>query len=113
MKPDVKALIQEAKQPPQHFVPARAGWNGSEEASASASLNPTYEDLLREPSPAQRREQLIAAAIPDWRVLAAIALCVGLLRLFKRNSSRSSRPATILPFPAVAIHKPAEVSEAA
>jgi hypothetical protein len=112
MKPDVKALIQEAKQPQQHFVPARAGWNGPEEAS-QAALNPTLEDLRREPTPAQRRARLIAAATPDWRVLAAIALCIGFIRVSRKPSTRSSRPATILPFPTTVIAKPAEISDAA
>ena len=115
MKPDVKALIREAKQPPQHFVPARAGWNGPEESAAASSLNPTYEALRREPTPAERRAQLVAAMTPDWRVCAGILIFIGLLRTFKlkQTKGRKARPATILAFPAAVISKPAEISEAA
>jgi hypothetical protein len=115
MKPDVKALIQEAKRPPLHFVPARAGWNGPEENVGAPAVNATYEDLRREPTPEQKRAQLIAAAVPDWRVCAGILLCIAMLRALKgkRADSRLARPATVLEFPASAMAKSAEISEAA
>ena len=115
MKPDVKALIQEAKRPPLHFVPARAGWNGPEENSGAPAVNATYEDLRREPTPAQRRAELIAAAIPDWRICAAILLLIAVMRAlkYKTVNARMPRPATVLDFPLPAMQKPAEISEAA
>lgn len=114
MKPDVKALIREAKQPQQHFVPARAGWNGPEESAAASTLNPTYEDLRREPTAAQRRAELVAAAMPDWRALAAILFCIVTIRSlrFRQVKACNARSTTLVPFPAT-ITKSAEISEAA
>jgi hypothetical protein len=122
MKPDIKLLLQEAKQPRPKFVPARAGWNGPEEGSAPAAVNATYEEMLRQPSAAQKRAQLEAAALPDWRVLAGIGLLIAMLRAAKGwAKSPRRRQATVFAFPRVgaaarpsAVLRPAiEGSEAA
>lgn len=125
MKPDIKLLLQEAKQPRTNFVPARAGWNGPEESSASPAVNPTYEELRREPSVAQKRAQLASAAMPDWRLCLAIFSLIMMMRAAKGRKSPRKRTATVIAFhgvgsrvstamgPAVRLRPVVEGSEAA
>src|SRR5437660_1040594 len=94
MQPDIKVLLDQAKQPRPHYVPARAGWNGPEEKQADAVPNPTYDELLRQPSAAEVRQQLIASAVPDWRVLLLILSMIVILRVGKRV--RPARNAPVL-----------------
>src|SRR5438309_11802832 len=93
MKPDVKLLLEQAQRPRPHYVPARAGWNGPEEKSAASTPNPIYEELRREPTPAEMRQELLASAIPDWRVLLAILSCIVVMRL----TLRERKPSTAVP----------------
>jgi hypothetical protein len=112
MQPNIKVLLDKAKQPRPHYVPARAGWNGPEEKSADAIPNPTYDELRREPSAAEIRQQLLATAVPDWRVCLAILTMIVTLRMTKRI--RLVRAGSILVFPSPRGTQPASaVSEAA
>ena len=114
MKPDIKVLLDQAKQPPPHYVPARAGWDGPEEKATDAVPNPTYDQLRREATPAELKQQLMAAAIPDWRiVLALIVMILGLRTVI--SPRRKKRPFNVIGFPAVSanVPQPADVAEAA
>ena len=112
MQPNIKVLLDQAKQPRPHYVPARAGWNGPEEKSADAVPNPTYDELRREPSAAEIRHQLLATAVPDWRVFSAILAMIVMLRSIK--SANPGRTGPILVFPNPRGAQPASaVSEAA
>src|SRR3954469_4414 len=93
MKPDMKVLLDEAKRPPRRYIPARAGWNGPEEKSGAVVPNPVYDELRREPSPAEIRQQMLAVAVPDWRVL----LVLGVLISFSRLALRSKRQRSLAP----------------
>ena len=99
MKPDIKALLDQAKQPRPHYVPARAGWNGPEEKAADAVPNPTYDQMRREATPAELKQQLIAAAVPDWRVVLALMVMILGLRAFMRPR-RTARQFNVIGFPA-------------
>jgi hypothetical protein len=101
MKPDIKLLLKQAQRPRTQYVPARAGWNGPEDKSALASPNPTYEELRREPTPAEMRAELLAAAIPDWRILLAIAGLILVLRVSVRSTGKT-RLAPVFAFPPAA-----------
>jgi hypothetical protein len=105
MKPDIKVLLKEAQRPHERFVPARAGWNGPEEKSASVTPNLTYEAMLAEPTPAEMRQQFFALALPDWRVLAGIVILIATMRVSKQTKQR--RPMA----PVIAFPKPAAALE--
>ena len=97
MKPDMRVLLQEAQRPQQKFVPARAGWNGPEEKSDTATPNPTYDAMRAERTPTELQQQFLAAAIPDWRVLMAICGLIAMMRVAKSNKPRALAP--VIPFP--------------
>lgn len=98
MKPNIKSLLQQAQRPKTRFVPARAGWNGPEEKSAITEPNPAYDELRREPSATELRAQLFATAVPDWRILLAIAGFILAMRAVRK--SEKSRLAPVYAFPA-------------
>jgi len=103
LQPNIKLLLDEANRTPARYVPARAGWNGPEEKPARAAINPGYERLMHESSPAEVRQQLFNAAVPDWRVLLLIATVVITLRASTATHKReTSRTAKVLSFPILA-----------
>ena len=92
MKPDIKLMLEQAQRPHARFVPARAGWNGPEEKPAAVP-NPTYDELRHEPSPVELRQQLMTAAVPDWRAVLAIVALIAAWR----TSLRGMRPKRLVP----------------
>ena len=72
MRPDIKKLLQDASQPPVHYPAARAGWNGPEEKTAANSPNAFYDQMRKQTTSAERAQQLMQAATPDWRFLLAL-----------------------------------------
>ena len=113
MKPDIKLMLEQAQRPRPHYVPARAGWNGPEEKPAAAP-NQTYDELRREPSPAELRQQLLTAAVPDWRAALAIVVLISVWR----TSLRGARPKRLVPVlgfrvTVADVGQPPDVAEAA
>jgi len=108
MKPDIKALLNEAKRPHQKFIPARAGWDGPEEKSAVATVNPTYEQLRHEPSPAELREILLSAATPDWRICLMIGAIIATSRAMRQKEPPRSRAPEVIIFPDRPSESPSE-----
>ncbi len=85
IRPDLRKLLEEPQGAATSFVPARAGWQGPEMSTTS----PKNADLLNQTAAAREmREALIAAAIPDLRILALIALVILLLRRIRRPAAR-------------------------
>src|SRR5205085_6412007 len=65
----IDQMLKQAEQQRHHqYVPARAGWNGSEEPLANVAANPAYQKLLYESSPAAIRSWLRKAAWPHWSI---------------------------------------------
>lgn len=95
IRPDIKKILAQPPAPEPQYIPARAGWNGPEIATAKASPNPTYESLSPVKAAIAVRTSLIGAAIPDLRILALIVLVILLLR-------RMRRPRELAPLPAPA-----------
>lgn len=93
IRPDVKKLINQPQQPDIHLAPARAGWNGPEMARAGDAPGLV---LFGSASDAQAvRESLIAAFVPDPRVLAFLMALILLLRQFR--NWRTSRVSQAVP----------------
>ncbi len=85
IRPDLRKLLGEPQEAVTQFVPARAGWQGPEMTTAA----PKNADLLDQSAAAgNMRATLIAAAVPDVRILALIALVILLLRRMRRPTTR-------------------------
>lgn len=112
IQPNIKLLLDQIKQPSHAYVPARAGWNGPEEKSATASRNAAYDKLMEQPTPAQIRQQMLSTAKPDWRVLVMIAAVVLILRSRKGRQRVSRHYGTVQPIRILPAAQP-EISRAA
>ena len=108
---NIKVLLDEAKRPPARYVPARAGWNGPEAKPVKTS-NATYDELRRESTPAELRQQFLAIAIPDWRIVLALAAAVVLLRSGAPRKRKSSG-GKVLVFPTLPVITESDASQAA
>jgi len=107
LQPDVRRMAALAAQPQPHFVPARAGWDGPELAQQPAPRAELYAI-----GAAQRamRASLLAAALPDWRAVGALAAAILLLRWLRHNKARKN----VQPAPAmVAAPQEVEIERAA
>ncbi len=97
IRPDMKKVLA---QPPgaaaTQFPVARAGWDGPEmQPAPRATPNPTLE-RLNPSNPARAvRASLLAAAIPDYRIVAGLVLIILLLRRMGKARSRVKPAATI------------------
>jgi hypothetical protein len=82
IRPDIKKLLaqpaQQQQMPP--YVPARAGWKGPEISTARTAPNPTYESLSPAATARDVRATMLATMMPDYRILALLALVILLLR---------------------------------
>ncbi len=84
IRPDLQKLLAEPQEAAMQFVPARAGWQGPEMSPARAHVNPAA--AVEQSSAAEAaRASLLAAVIPDPRVLALIALTILLLRRLRKK----------------------------
>jgi hypothetical protein len=118
IRPDVRKLLSEPRVPATDFAPARAGWNGPESGKAARPVNLTYDQLGPAGTAREVRSSLLAAALPDYRVLAAILLVILLLRRMRqarlKAEAGAATPAvamqTGVPVPAVPV-PPGETGE--
>ena len=86
IRPDIKKLVQQPERARMPYTPARAGWNGPEQAPAPASAgNPS---LNRAASIHAMQAALLAAAVPDPRAILAIVAAIFLLRMLKSYDRR-------------------------
>ena len=90
IKPTPKQILKDVQRPETRFIPARAGWNGPENQSAT-SINPLMQRFSPEAQRAANRAALIAMATPDLRIWALLAMIIFALRLLHRNSTRSPK----------------------
>ncbi len=89
IRPDLEKLLAEPQPATAQFTPARAGWHGPE---MSVSLSPATRELLDSSVVAQEmRASLLAAAVPDWRVLLFLAFVILVLRRLLRPARRAAR----------------------
>lgn len=99
IRPDVRKVLAEPQPSADNFSPARAGWNGPETASSAQPINTTYEQLSPATTARNVRQSLIAAALPDYRVLAAILLVILLLRRIRKAYQKAHLAAASTPVP--------------
>lgn len=80
IRPDVRKVLARPAQSPADFATARAGWDGPETPKGIQSLNITYEQIGPAATAREVHQSLLAAFIPDYRVLAGVILLILLLR---------------------------------
>src|SRR5512141_2488650 len=100
IRPDIHKLVAEPSQETIQFAPARAGWNGSETAVNNAQFtNPAVERLTPAAAAREVRASMMALAVPDWRILAAIVGLIILLRISRRKlrSEKKAETASVIP----------------
>jgi hypothetical protein len=97
IKPKIKDIIDEAKKPPEHYPPARAGWNGPEEKSAKPTPNAEYDKLRYSISPEAARAQMWQAAKPDWRALLGVAALIFSWRMKRDHDKQRRAKVVVLP----------------
>src|SRR5919109_843605 len=89
--PNVRKMLQQQQQE-TNYPAARAGWDGPElKSRAQQPPNPAME--MFGPAAVARavRASLVAAALPDWRVIGCVLLVILLLRrMHRRNQLVSS-----------------------
>lgn len=85
IRPNLKKLLAQPQPKPPAYVPARAGWDGPEMPNEAPANVYT---LNYGPSATARavRSSLVAAAIPDWRVVLGLIAVIFLLRALKRTT---------------------------
>src|SRR3954470_323990 len=87
IQPDIRRLVEEQKEPPVKFEPARAGWNGPESSSTAASTR----ELAQAARIRAVRRTLALAVIPDPKALGAIFLMIVLLRKLRTMRERKGQ----------------------
>jgi hypothetical protein len=100
IRPDIRKLVAEPSQETIQFAPARAGWNGSEAAVNNAQFtNPSVERLTPAAAKREVRASMLAVAVPDWRIVAAILALIVLLRIARRKGRPEKRaePSAVVP----------------
>ncbi len=103
IRPDLKQVLAQPPEHPAQFAPARAGWDGPEMARPpELTPNATLEAIGPAATARAVRASLIAAAIPDYRAVAGIALVILLLRRIRtaRRQDAASAHVAIMPRPA-------------
>ena len=95
IQPDIRRLVEESQGPPPKFEPARAGWNGPENASPAGG---TTQELLQAAQVRAVHRTLALAVTPDPKALGAIFLLIVLLRKLRtsreRETGKPEAPAT-------------------
>ena len=81
IRPDIKKMAEQPERARMPYTPARAGWNGPEQAPAAASANNPV--LNRAASIHAMQTALLAAAVPDPRTILAIVAAIFLMRMLK------------------------------
>ncbi len=86
--PDIRQLIAQPQDASSPYMPARAGWDGSEMPPRySADINPALD-----PVAVRRANQaaLVSAATPDIRAVLALIAIIFLLRMFKTQEQKAA-----------------------
>jgi len=87
--PDLEKMLAQPQDRVEYPL-ARAGWNGPEASPAPAvTPNPTLERLGPAASAREAHTALKTAAIPDFRAVAGILLCILLLRRIRSGQKAS------------------------
>ena len=101
IRPDIRKLVAEPSQETIQFAPARAGWNGSEAAVNNAQFtNPAVERLTPAAAAREVRASMLALAVPDWRILAAIVGLIVVLRVARHKLRPEQKPEAPVGIPA-------------
>ena len=80
IKPDIKKMVQQPPPRTGDYAPARAGWDGPENARPMAPAALAAKETVAQES-AGLRHSLAGVLFPDPRILAAIAIAILGLRL--------------------------------
>jgi hypothetical protein len=82
IRPDLQKLLSKPHAGQERFTPARAGWEGPETgwSAAAGTANPSLERFGMAATAREVRAGLIAAALPDPRLWAFLAVIILLLR---------------------------------
>ena len=80
IRPDLKKMLAQPQEPAEYPL-ARAGWNGPETTPPpEVNSNATLERLGPAASAHEAHRSIKTAAVPDFRAVAGILLCILLLR---------------------------------
>jgi hypothetical protein len=80
IRPDLKKILAQPPAVMPQFVPARAGWNGPEIATAKSAPNATLESLSPAGTARVVQSSLVTTMVPDFRIVALLGFMILLLR---------------------------------
>lgn len=100
LRPDIRKLVTQPRDTVQ-FAPARAGWDGPENARRTASAaQPTAVQMTMSGVQRASHAAVMAAALPDPRAIVAIIAAILMLRLLRWRHQIEARRAKVLALPA-------------
>ena len=111
IRPKPERILKQAETPQVYFPPARAGWNGPENATGTVSHNPLLDKVRLQNSPEHVRAQVWQVLRPDWITWLAFVALIALLRGAKarwQTSPQVAKSSNVLTMPA-----PAQASDIA
>jgi hypothetical protein len=88
-----KVVVEQWLRPKPHPIPARAGWYGPE-FKPKPQFNLTYEKYGPQATVARVHDDLWSSMFPDWRLLAAFAICAVLIHAVADRAIRRRAQAT-------------------
>jgi hypothetical protein len=88
IRPDLKKILAQPPAVMPHYVPARAGWNGPEIATAKSAPNPTLESLSPAGTARAVQTSLLTTMVPDFRIIVLLGLFILLLRRVYRHEQQ-------------------------
>ncbi|MGI9101089.1 MAG: hypothetical protein ACR2IF_01475 [Terriglobales bacterium] len=90
IRPDIRKIVEQPQQDSTaEFIPARAGWDGSEMPRREPALNATLEAAGAGLTRADRAALLVAAT-PDPRAVLGILGLIFLLRLLRKQEPEAA-----------------------
>ena len=94
IKPDLQKLLSKPNAGQERFTPARAGWDGPETgwSTAATAVAPSLERFGQVATAREVRAGLVAAAVPDPKVLGLVVLLILLLRTLLTRKINRAKP---------------------
>jgi hypothetical protein len=85
IRPDLQKLLAQPQEATSQFAPARAGWQGPEISRTEPQRGPAATLLDQSATAKSMRATLVAAAIPDPRLLLLVVLAIFALRRLRQH----------------------------
>lgn len=96
VKPDLKKILNQQERGKRSYEPAQAGWNGPEmKRPQDGDPNPVLEAYGPAATARSVRAALVAAAVPDPKAVAAIAVIIILMRVMLQIEERRKQGAVV------------------